>query len=133
MDDIIRELTEWTLEFEAAKQAESAAIERRQDAQDRVSRLLEQLGAKTRTLEDGDRKVKVTRSTSDYVANVDEKGLKKAVGAKVWRLITDVKLSQPKLKSAIENGEVDALVASKYLEVKQKKPTITVTVVKEED
>jgi hypothetical protein len=133
MDDITRELAEAVEEFESAKVAEKAATERRQDAQDRVAVLMETLGKKTRTLDLGDRRLRVTRSTSDYVAGVDERGLKKALGAKVWRTVTDVKLSQPKLKAAIEAGTVDALVAARFLEIKQKKPTITVTAVSEED
>jgi hypothetical protein len=80
----------------------------------------------------GDRRLRVTRSQSDYIANVDEKGLKKALGAKIWRAVSVTKLSQPLLKSAIERGEVDPLIAGQYLEVKQKTPTISLSLVKEE-
>jgi ribosomal protein S1 len=127
-----RELAEAVLEYEDAKAAEAAATERRQDAQDRVATLLESAGYKSQTVDYGDRRLRVTRSQSDYIANVDEKGLKKALGAKIWRAVSVTKLSQPLLKSAIERGEVDPLIAGQYLEVKQKTPTISLSLVKEE-
>ena len=128
-----RELAEAVLEYEDAKAAEAAATERRQDAQDRVATLLESAGYKSQTVDYGDRRLRVTRSQSDYIANVDEKGLKKALGAKVWRKVTVTKLSQPLLKSAIERGEVDPLIVGQYLEVKTKTPTISLSLVKEEE
>jgi len=127
-----RELAEAVLEYESAKAAEAAATERREDAQDRVATLLELAGFKSFTVDYGDRKLRVTRSQSDYIANVDERGLKKALGAKVWRKVSVTKLSQPLLKAAIENGEVDPLVAGQYLEVKTKRPTISLSTVKED-
>lgn len=127
------ELAEAVLEYEDAKAAEESATARRQDAQDRVAVLLEAAGYKTKTVDYGDRKLKVTRSQSDYIANVDEKGLRKALGAKLWRKVSVTKLSQPLLKEAIERGEVDPLVAGQFLEVKAKKPTIHLSAVKEEE
>jgi hypothetical protein len=131
MDD--REIAEAVEEYQAAKAAEDQAKTRREDAQDRVATLLEAAGYKTRTVDFGDERFRVTRTASDYVKAVNEKGLKKALGAKVWRLVTDVKLSQPKLKAQIEAGVVDAQLAAMFIETATKKPSITVTLLKEEN
>lgn len=131
MDD--RELAEAVEEYQAAKAAEDIAVERRQDAQDRVATLLEAAGYKTKTVDFGDERFRVTRSAPPYVKSVNEKGLKKALGAKVWRLVTDVKLSQIKLRQQIEAGVVDAQLAAMFIETATKKPSITVTALKEED
>lgn len=129
-----RELLEAVEEYEMAKAAEKAAVERRQDAQDLVATMLEAEGRKSMTLDYGDgHKVKVTRSSSDYVKSVDEKGLKKALGAKTWKLVTEVRFSATKLKAAILAGEVDQVLAAKYVETGIKKPSIFVTEIKADE
>lgn len=121
-------------EYEEAKAAEDEATRRRAEAQERLAKIMEAQGRKTFTIHRGDKPaLRVTRSQSDYISSVDEKGLKKAVGAKVWRIITDVKLSQPKLKKAIADGVVDGQVAGSFLTVATKKASITLSNPKEEE
>lgn len=130
--DIDEELTEAVAEYRAAKAAETAATERRQDAQDRVATMLEALGNKTKSVHLDGVPYRVTRSAPPYVKSVDEKGLKKAVGAKIWRRITEVKFSKPKLEAAIDEGLVDAQTAARFIQIETKKPSITVTEIKED-
>lgn len=130
--DIDEELTNAVAEYRAAKSVEELAIQRRQDAQDHVATLLEALGNKTRSVEILGVPYRVTRSSAPYVKSVDEKGLKKAVGAKVWRRITDVKFSKAKLEVAIDEGLVDAQTAARFIQIENKKPSITVTEIKED-
>jgi len=132
--DEIQELYDAVEAYEEAKAEEEAANRERVARQERLAKLLERAGRKTMTItkDDGTR-VRVTRSQSEYVKSVDEKGLKKALGAKVWRTITDTKLSQTKLKAAITAGEVDALTASVYITTALKTASITLSNPKEGD
>ena len=132
--DTNSELYEAVEEYEAAKAEEDRQARRRAAAQERLAKLMEAQGRKTITIHREDKpSLRVTRSQSEYVKAVDEKGLKKALGAKVWRLITDTKLSQAKLKAAIAAGEVDALTASVYITTALKTASITLSNPKEGD
>jgi len=133
MDDN-QELYEAVEEYEAAKDAEDEALRRKTEAQERLAKIMEAQGRKTITIHrEGKLPLRATRSSSDYVKSVDEKGLKKALGAKVWKTVTEVKLSQTKLKAAIADGTVDAVTASIFIEVAQKKASITLSNPKEEE
>jgi hypothetical protein len=95
---------------------------------------MEAQGRKTVTVHrEGKLPLRVTRSSPDYIKSVDEKGLKKAVGAKVWKVISEVRLSQAKLKAAISDGTVDAVTAAVFIETAQKKASITLSNPKEDE
>lgn len=132
--DEIQELYDAVEAYEEAKAEEEAANRERVARQEQLAKLLERAGRKTMTVtkDDGTR-VRVTRSQSEYVKSVDEKGLKKALGAKVWKTVTDQKLSQAKLKAAIEAGEVSPLVAGPFIVTALKTASITLSHPKEDD
>jgi hypothetical protein len=126
------EISQAIAAYELAKAAEAEATSRRQDAQDRVATLLEVAGRKTVVVEVGDRRLRVTRSAPAYVKSVDEKGLKRFVGAKVWNKITVRKFSEALLKQAITDGLVDGIGAAQYIETGTKRPSLTVSEAKDE-
>lgn len=66
----------------------------------------------------------VARKTT---TTVDEKGLRKALGAKVFDRYTERKLKNKKLEEAIEIGDIDGYTVAKYLTVTQGAPYITYT------
>lgn len=132
--DEIQELYDAVEEYESLKREEEQAIAERQRAQERLAKLLERQGRKSVTVHrEGRPPTKVTRSQSEYVKSVDEKGLKKALGARVWKTVTEVKLSQAKLKAAIEAGEVSPVVAAQFITTALKTASITLSHPKEGD
>lgn len=53
---------------------------------------------------------------------VDEKGLRKALTAKVFDKYTVKKLERAKLEKAIDDGEVDPMVVARFVAEKPNKP-----------
>lgn len=58
---------------------------------------------------------------------IDEVGLKKAVGAKVWPHITTAKVDRAKLETAIDKGEIPAETVGQYLTTRPSRPYIQYT------
>jgi len=58
---------------------------------------------------------------------INELGLKKALGARLFNKLTVAKVDQNKLKSAIAEGIVDPVVLEQHSEVVLNKPSIRIT------
>ena len=77
-----------------------------------------------KSLTAGDHRVTYVRQTR---VKVDEAGLRKALGAKVYDKFTDKKLNRSKLEKALDNGEVDATAVSPYVKEEVGSPYILIT------
>ena len=69
----------------------------------------------------GDRQRSVTYVRSDR-AEIDEKGLRKALTAKVFDKYTVKKLDRKAMEAAMDTGEVDPMIVSKYVTTKPGAP-----------
>lgn len=58
---------------------------------------------------------------------IDEDGLRKAVGVKVWNKITDRKVNKAKLSQVIGDGEISQELASGFLRTSPNKPYLRYT------
>lgn len=81
-----------------------------------------------KTLKVGTHQVTYVRSTR---VMVDESGLRKALGAKVFDKYTVSKLDRKKLEQALDNGEVDPHTVSPYVREESGNPYIRFTEKKE--
>lgn len=63
---------------------------------------------------------------------IDEKGLRKALGAKTFDKFTTKKLDRKAMEQAMDTGEVDPVVVSKYVTERLSKPFIKFTVTDQE-
>ena len=55
---------------------------------------------------------------------IDEEGLRKALGVKLWNKVTVKKVDKAKLTAIIADGEVSPELASGFLTVQKNKPYI---------
>lgn len=81
---------------------------------------------KSATLRTGETQIKVTYVQNSTV-KVNEEGLRKALGARVFNKYTVRKIDKNKLETGIATGEVDGVVVSQYCEIKSSKPYIRYT------
>ena len=58
---------------------------------------------------------------------IDEEGLRKALGVKLWNKITVKKVDKAKLTTTIADGEISPELASGFLTVQKNKPYIRYT------
>ena len=58
---------------------------------------------------------------------IDEKGLKKELTAKVYNKFTTPKLDRKKLEAAMEGGDVDPMLVAKHTKTKQSEPYLKFT------
>jgi len=79
---------------------------------------------KTISWREGDKIKKLTyvRSTT---TEIDEKGLRKALTAKVFDRYTVKKLDKKAMEAAMDTGEVDPVIVSKFVTLKPRKPYLT--------
>lgn len=63
----------------------------------------------------------------------NEPGLKKALGAQVWRKVTKQVLDKKKLEDLVQEGEIDVHVIAENSVVNDNKPYVRVTPVTEDD
>lgn len=63
---------------------------------------------------------------------IDEDGLKKGLGAKVWNKFTIRKLDRSKLEQALLDGSVDPVLVARHSVVKRDTPHIRVSTVETE-
>jgi prolyl-tRNA editing enzyme YbaK/EbsC (Cys-tRNA(Pro) deacylase) len=82
--------------------------------------------AKTLTLDTGDIKHRVTYVTRE-THKIDEKGLRKALRARVFDRFTERRLVRSRLEAAMASGEVDPMLVSKYVETVQSAPYLRYT------
>lgn len=112
--------------------AVEAAAEELADAKGDVIEALKEMDKKSTTQRRDGRRFTFTvaRKTS---TTVDEVGLRKALGAKVYDKFTERKLKNKKLEEAVELGKVDGLTVAKYLTVTQGDPYVTFTDKEDDD
>lgn len=120
-------------EYVDAKAALDHAERRLKQAQDA---LLEQMRAKHQksykwTNPEG-------KSTSvTYVqgqtAQIDEKGLRRALTAKVFDKYTTKKLDRKRMEAAMETGEVDPMVVSRFVTMRDNNPYLKFTETRNDD
>lgn len=99
---------------------------------DQAKRHLEKVTAALITQMEADQKKTLSYGAQGFVRkvtyvqtktfNIDEKGLRKALTAKVFDRFTVRKLERAKLEAAMDNGEVDPMVVAKFVEEKPNKP-----------
>lgn len=89
---------------------------------------------KTMALEDDNQRVSITYTQRENVT-IDEKGLRKALTAKVYDKYTVKKLDRKAMERAMDDGAVDPMVVGKYVTVSKSTPYLTVRVneIKEEE
>lgn len=82
---------------------------------------MEQRQQKTYSWSDGERVKKITfvqRETPE----IDEKGLRRALTAKVYDKYTVKKLDRKSLENAMDTGAVDPMTVSRFVTMKSSKP-----------
>jgi len=106
-----------------AKKAADQAIRELKLAEEELAESLRTAGQKTISLTEGD---KVQRATyvQTETTKIDEDGLRKAVGVKLWNRVTDRKVNKAKLITLIGEGEISQEPASSFISVQQSKPYI---------
>lgn len=82
---------------------------------------------KTAEVEDGGKKYRVTYVQGE-TTQVDEAGLRKALGAVTFRKYTVQKLDRKKLEDAMDSGDVDPIVVGQFVSVKPSKPFLRFTI-----
>jgi len=109
--------------FIDAKKAADHAKRELEAAEEELIDALRTAGDKSTSLTEGD---KVQRATvvQTETTKIDEDGLRKAVGVKLWNKITVKKVDKAKLTTTIADGEISPELASGFLTVQKNKPYI---------
>jgi hypothetical protein len=81
---------------------------------------------KTAEVQDGGKAYRVTFVQGE-TTEIDEPGLRKALGATQYRKYTQEKLDRKKLEAALDQGEVDPIVVGQHVRVKPNKPFLRYT------
>lgn len=116
------EIDRLMIEYQHARSIADKAIAAQHDAQNALIEQLALRGIKSHEF-DGHRATVVKSST--YV--FDEKGLRKAVGARSYNKWTTAKLDRKKLEKAVEAGDLDPVVLASYATEKEGAPYIRLT------
>lgn len=98
-------------------------------AQERVAELAERLckemeATQTKTYTTDDAKVTYVRNST---TKIDEKGLRRALRAKVFDRYTVRKLDRRAMEAAMDTGEVDPVIVSKFVHTEYTKPYLRVS------
>ena len=109
--------------FIDAKKAADHAKRELDAAEQELIESLRAAGDKSTSLTEGD---KVQRATvvQTETTKIDEEGLRKALGVKLWNKVTVRKVDKAKLTTIIADGEVSPELASGFLTVQKNKPYI---------
>lgn len=91
--------------------------------EEELTEALKAAGQKTISLTEGDKVQRATFVQSE-TTKIDEDGLRKAVGVKIWNHITVKKVDRAKLMESIGEGEISQELASGFLTTVQSKPFI---------
>lgn len=87
---------------------------------------MERNQVKSAVVEDSDLVHRVTFVQRDVI-KIDEKGLRRALKAKVYDQYTVKKLDRKALEGAMERGEVDPMIVSQYATVEKSSPYLRYT------
>lgn len=110
-------------EYRAAKFSAETANEHLSDVTKRLSRALEDSKRKNYEVRRDGRYHRVTYVAAERTI-IDEKGLRKELGARQFAKITKVSVDRSKLEDLIAQGEVAPEVVGKHIEVKKNNPSI---------
>jgi hypothetical protein len=100
-------------EYVAAKQAADQANRHLKIIEAKLAADMEERHQKTYKMIDGDKVRTVTYVRAERV-QLDEKGLRRALTAKVYDKYTEKKLNRKALEEAMGRGEVDPMIVAKY-------------------
>lgn len=121
-------------EYLAARKAADSANQRLKDAQEKLTAHMAEHQTKTMAVEEDNQRVSITYTQRENVT-IDEKGLRKALTAKVYDKYTVKKLDRKAMERAMDDGAVDPMLVGKYVTVSTSTPYLTVRVneIKEEE
>lgn len=88
--------------------------------------LLVQDQTKSAEVQDGGKAYRVTYVQGE-TTEIDEPGLRKALGATTYRKYTQEKLDRKKLEAALDLGELDPIEVGQHVRVKPSKPFLRYT------
>lgn len=109
------ELEDRFSEYVEAKRLADHAISQLDQAEAALLKVMEAKQRKTVTVESEEKKISATY-TQRMSAVIDEVGLKKRLGARVFNKHTVRKLDRKSLEAAMERGEVDPHVVAMYVD-----------------
>jgi hypothetical protein len=88
---------------------------------------------KQETVPVGNHRYRVTYVAPTPGYQVNEDGLKKAIGSKRYKKVTVTRLSVPMLEEALEQGDISAEEVSPYVSEKPRTPYLRVSMVRERE
>ena len=95
---------------------------------DRLTQYMEEHHTKSLTLSMGEQVLHKVTYVQNERSVIDEKGLRKALTAKVFDRYTTKTLNRSALEAAMTTGEVDPMIVSKFVEFKKSSPFLKHTV-----
>lgn len=113
-------------EYLSAKAAADRANDHLRVTEARLLEYMEREQLKTAVLEDSDLVHRVTFVQREVI-KIDEKGLRRALRAKVYDRFTVRKLDRKALEGAMERGEVDPMIVSQHVTVEKSSPYLRYT------
>lgn len=127
----MNELDDLAARWRQARDAKLDAEEKFAKAEHDLVTAMADAGRKTATadLEDGAFKIRVVASET---VRVNEPGLKKALGARLYNTLLKKSLDQSLLKKALADGKVDPIVVAQHSEVVPRKSYIKLTLLGED-
>lgn len=113
-------------EFLAARAARDKAQATLDEVQDRLIKQMERDQRKSfRWTSDGVRRaISYVQATTTVI---DEKGLRKALGAKVFDKYTVRKLDRKAMEVAMDDGTIDPVTVSRFVTLKPNRPHLSLT------
>ena len=116
----------YLLDYLAAKSAVDQAQRHLEEVQAKLIEQMSEEHIKSLKVANGSRQCSVTYvQTTSY--EVDEKGLRRALTAKVYDRYTTRKLDRKALEKAMGDGEVDPMVVARFVAEKHGKPYLRYT------
>ena len=113
-------------EYLRAKAAADRANHRLKLTEQALLAHMEENQLKSAVIEDSDLVHRVTFVQREVI-KIDEKGLRRALRAKVYDQYTVKKLDRKALEGAMERGEVDPMIVSQYATVEKSSPYLRYT------
>ena len=125
-------VSELTARIVIAKSALESLQQSISEMETELKGILEESQTKSTTLNTAAGRYQVTYVQSERVT-VDEVGLRKSLGGKIFDSLTDKKLNRKKLEAALDNGDVDVERVSPYVSSQSGSAYIRYTLKKEDD
>lgn len=109
-----------------AKQDAILANKEVKELEEKIIDSLTRRNQKSASYRDGEGIIRVTLVRSE-TTEINEMGLKKALGAKKFNKLTDRKLNRQKLEKAMASGEVNAVIVAQNSAFSSRNPYIRLT------